>query len=267
VTGLIRSEILKIRTTNVWWLLSIGVAVFTAIALAANCIIAHVQLTSGDEQGGRPSVTDLAANIYTSGQVIGLLLAMVMGVLIVTNEFHHQTATPTFLTTPIRSRVIAAKVVTAVAWGLVFAVLSTVLSLITGAVFLASANVSTELGNGDVIKSVLLNILAYGIWAVFGVGIGTLIRNQIGSIVVALVLYFVVDLSVHAALFALADYFHHNWIGEVYYYLPSGASSVMTSSGLLQYAPAWWAGALTLAGYGIVAGLVGTAVTSRRDIG
>ncbi|MDQ1647806.1 MAG: type transport system permease protein [Cryptosporangiaceae bacterium] len=267
MTGLIRSEMLKIRTTNVWWLLSIGVALFTAIALTANCIFAHIQLTSPDRPGGNASVPDLAANIYTSGQTVGLLLAMIMGILIVTNEFHHQTATPTFLTTPVRSRVIGAKVVTAVSWGMLFAALSTVLSLITGAVFLTSAHVSTELGNGDVIKPVLLNILAYGIWAVFGVGIGTLIRNQIASIIVALVLYIVVDLSVHAALFSLAGYLHHDWIAELYYYLPSGASSAMTSSGGLEYSPMWWAGALTLAGYGIVAGLVGTAVTSRRDIG
>ena len=47
-----------------------------------------------------------AANIFTSGQLLNLMFIVVLGALMVTNEFFHQTATATFLTTPHRTRVI-----------------------------------------------------------------------------------------------------------------------------------------------------------------
>ena len=52
-----------------------------------------------------------AANIYTSGQFFGVLFVSLLGILLITNEYYHQTATTTFLTTPHRSRVVAAKLV------------------------------------------------------------------------------------------------------------------------------------------------------------
>jgi ABC-type transport system involved in multi-copper enzyme maturation permease subunit len=268
VTGLIRSEILKIRTTNVWWIMLIAMAAFTGLALVVNCFSASNSLTQLQQQHqpAGPHLAGLASAVYTSGQLFGLLLAMIMGILIITNEFHHQTATPTFLTTPVRAKVIAGKLVAALVWGAVFAAVATVISVIAGAIFFTSEGYSTSLGDWGVIKAILLNLLAFGIWAVFGLGLGTLLRNQIGSVVVALVLYLVAQNLVVALLAFLSDHFHNDNFLKAYFYMPSGASQVMTQSVDLPHAPAWWIGAIVLAGYGIVAGLVGTAVTTRRDI-
>lgn len=268
MTGLIRSEILKIRTTNVWWIMLIAMTAFTAIALLINCFGASQTLSQLAEQHqpAAPHLATLASGVYTSGQLFGLLLAMIMGILIITNEFHHQTATPTFLATPVRPKVVGAKVVAALVWGAVFAAVASVISVVTGAIFFTSEGYSTSLGDGGVIKAILLNLLAFGIWAVFGLGLGTLLRNQIASVVVALVLYLVAQSLVLALLGFLAAHFNNENILKTYFYLPSGASQVMTQSVDLPNPPTWWIGALVLAGYGIVAGLVGTAVTSRRDI-
>ncbi len=59
-------------------------------------------------------LTSAAANIFTSGQFFGLLFIVILGALVVTNEFFHQTATATFLTTPQRTRVITSKLIAAV---------------------------------------------------------------------------------------------------------------------------------------------------------
>ena len=59
-------------------------------------------------------IADAGASVYTSGQFLGLLLVAILGALVVTNEFQHQTATTTFLTTPQRVRVVVAKLVAAV---------------------------------------------------------------------------------------------------------------------------------------------------------
>ena len=48
-------------------------------------------------------VAQHTAEIFTSGQFLGLMLVIIVGVLVVTNEYTHQTATATFLTTPRRA--------------------------------------------------------------------------------------------------------------------------------------------------------------------
>ena len=47
---------------------------------------------------------NVAANLYTSGQFFGVLIVMLLGAILVTNEFFHLTATTTFLVTPRRER-------------------------------------------------------------------------------------------------------------------------------------------------------------------
>ena len=42
---LVRAEIMKIRTTNTWWLFLIGFTVFTALALTNNGFSHHYQLS------------------------------------------------------------------------------------------------------------------------------------------------------------------------------------------------------------------------------
>ncbi len=79
-----------------------------------------------------------AANLYTSGQFFGALFVMLLGTLIVTNEFSHQTATTTFLTTPHRTAVILGKLIAGVAVAAFFWLITTVLNVIAGAVFLST---------------------------------------------------------------------------------------------------------------------------------
>jgi ABC-2 type transport system permease protein len=284
VIALVRAEFLKIRTTNIWWLLLIGLVVTTGLALVVTTFTAadafqHPEppQTQGltpeearaqaEQLALKSNLAFLVANIYTSGQYFGLLLAMVIGILIVTNEFFHQTATPTFLTTPRRSRVIAAKLGGAASWGIAFGLVTTVISGVTGVIFLNLHDKPLELGNPDVTKAILLNLMAFGIWATFGLGLGTLLKNQIAAIVVALVLYLIADSAVQVVLFLLANRLHEDWILNVAYYLPSGASKVMTAgTKVAAAAPEWWGGALILLAYGAVTAGIGTLITVRRDI-
>jgi ABC-type transport system involved in multi-copper enzyme maturation permease subunit len=283
VIALVRSEILKIRTTNVWWAMIIGLVVMTGLALAINIAQANDALRQQQppdvrdmdpqfaqemlrEYALRSNLDYVAANIYTSGQYVGLLLAMIIGILVVTNEFWHQTATPTFLVTPKRGRVIAAKLGGALTWGAIYGLTATAISIAAGGVFFAIKGVENRLTDPDVIKAILLNLLAYGIWAVFGLGLGTLLKNQIASIVTALGLYLVAENMLAGLLGYLAFEFEQSWIEKVIHYLPSGASRVMTTAVDIPDAPQWWAGALALLAYGLVAAGIGTLITKSRDI-
>lgn len=271
MTGLLRSEYLKLRTTNVWWGILIGVVVFTALALLVNWAQTHSLLNDGstgdDTQDALAnSPAGLAANVYTSGQFLGLMLAMILGALIVTNEFFHQTATPTFLTTPKRSAVIVAKLITAAIWGVICFVVTAIFALPFGALILSHEGSALSLGDSAIWTALGTNALAFAIWSIFGLGLGTLLRNQIWTVVLVAVIYLIGQNAVLLVLALLADWLNHDWISDISYWLPEGASRVMVSTTDLPGTPPWWAGALTLLAYGAVAAALGTLLTTKRDI-
>src|SRR5690349_9007295 len=124
MTRLLRSELLKIRTTNTWWLLGLGSVLTTGLALLINCERAAFYLheTFTVPQGASPAeveqarqafaaqhqVLTQATNIFTSGQLFGCLFVALLGVLLITNEYYHQMATTTYLATPHRTKVVVA---------------------------------------------------------------------------------------------------------------------------------------------------------------
>jgi ABC-2 type transport system permease protein len=110
---LIGAELLKIRTTSTWWIFSLILLPLWALAVLYNWGTANItrgiDTTDADvpaDQAELVRVTgeavNVAATLYTSGQFLGVLLVMLLGAIIVTNEFFHLTATTTFLTTPHR---------------------------------------------------------------------------------------------------------------------------------------------------------------------
>jgi hypothetical protein len=274
MTRLVRSELLKIRTTSAWWWLGIGAFVMTALALLVNAIVAHQAFSGGALEGLDPEqaaaqrdVVGQAANIYTSGQFFGLLFVMLIGILMVTNEFYHQTATTTFLVTPHRTMVIMGKLVTATVVGFGFWLATTIVDLITGAIFLQTEGYGTQLGEWGVTRALLLNLLAYAIWTVFGVGFGTLITNQLGSVLTAVVLYLIGTQAATLVFFLLSEWLNNEAILEWAVVVPSVASSVMVSAAPeVPGNPQWWLGALVLVAYALVTGAVGVLLTRRRDI-
>ncbi len=292
MTRLFRSELLKIRTTNTWWLFGIGSFVMTALALAVNFLQAHyyllpfdkyVQSTSGrsPDQLSPDRLAELkaqwlqqhdviaqAANIYTSGQFFGVLFVLLLGILLITNEYYHQTATTTFLTTPHRSRVVAAKLITGMFAAAGFWLFTLVINVIAGSIFLKTQGFGSQLGVWEVTRAILLNLAAYAIWAVFGVGFGALIRSQIGATITATVLY-LLGTTVAQIVFQLIHSFliKKDWVLTAQVIVPAIASSIMISPAkTFEQSPPQWVGAVVLIGYGIIAGLIGTMILRKRDV-
>lgn len=276
---LVRAELLKIRTTNTWWWFGLGSLAAVALALLFNIIFANQYLSNQPPSTeGMPAeqaaallaqrdVVVQAANIYTSGQFFGLLFVMILGILVVTNEFYHQTATTTFLTTPHRTTVIMSKLITATLIGAAFWVVTTVLDLVVGSIWLTRAGHGTQLGEWGVTRALLLNLLAYAIWAVFGVGFGTLITNQLGAVITAAVLYLVGTQAAGLLFFGLSYWLDNPSILEWQVVVPSIASKLMISGGEnMPGSPPQWVGAAVLIGYALVTGTIGVLITRRRDI-
>ncbi|SCG53377.1 ABC transporter permease [Micromonospora coxensis] len=272
--NLVRSELLKIRTTNTWWIFALIMLPLWALTLGINWLQTDA-LAAGSMEGVPPEQVDqvralmdqdaLAANLYTNGQLFGLLIVMLLGVVVVTSEFFHQTVTTTFLTAPHRTAVMAAKLVAAAVLGLVFWVLFTLLNIPAGAAILGTVDVGSQLGSSAVWRAIALNGLAYLLWAILGVGLGVLIRSQIGATVTGILLYLGGTIGAITVLSLLAARFGE-WINKLQLLVPSLASSLMVSGADIPGNPPRWAGAAVLIGYAAVAGAIGVLTIRRRDI-
>ncbi len=102
--------------------------------------------------------------------------------------------------------------------------------------------------------------MAVALWTLLGIGIGTLIRNQIAAILIAVFLTFLVE---PLATFILAA----NDLDDIVKWLPTNASTALTSPATTQlHYLSWWAGGLVLLGYAAVLAGVGVLLSTRRDI-
>src|SRR6202167_418554 len=180
---LIRAEFMKIRTTSTGWLFLTGFIVFTAMALTINAFGIHQRLyperglVSPAQARAPAGMAAMAASMMTSGQRVAVLFALLLGVLIVTSEFANQTAAVTFVTVPRRTTVIMTKVAAAACCGALFWLVGTVIAAVATPLFLYSQQVSTSLAGWAVARSVLLNLVAFVAWGVFGLGLGAVLRS------------------------------------------------------------------------------------------
>jgi ABC-type transport system involved in multi-copper enzyme maturation permease subunit len=273
---LIRSEFLKLRTTNAWWLFVLGALLMLGLAILFNWLQADFAFSedmpedvsaedAASLQAQRNPIYQ-AANLYTSGQFFGLLFVMMVGIIIVTSEFHHQTATATFLTTPHRTAVVLAKLVVAALFGAGVWLLSFAINLPATIGILSAYDQPSLLDEWAVQRAILLNLLGYALWGVLGIGLGVLIRSQIGATITAAVLYLIGTTAVTIGIFFLQEWLGWEWIDELQYAFPSVASGLMVSGASLPGQPPYWVGALILVGWALVTGVIGSLITRRRDI-
>lgn len=279
----VQAEILKVRTTKLWWLFLIPVVLLTAWMLLRNGATHHYDLyppldrlsaqdraqavaraAQAATHAGRAAI---AADMMTSGQFFGVLLTMLFGILIVTNEYAHHTATATFLTNPHRGAVIAAKFAAAVAVGVLFWAVSTAIDLVVTPLYLHGQHVNVALTDWIPLRSVLLNLLAYTMWAVFGVGLGSLFRGQVAAVVTGMAVYFGGAAAVLVAFNLIYLAYHHAWVLGAPVIAPAVASLVMITPGrAFDHAPPQWAGLLVMTGYAVGLGAVGAVRTRRQDV-
>jgi hypothetical protein len=292
---LIRAELLKVWTTSTWWVLGISMLVGVAVTLLILSVLVNSDIDDArkpldigglsgplakqviDAHDMTQVLRSAAANLFTGGQYVGLLTVMILGILIVTNEFHHQTATTTFLATPRRSRVVLAKIAAISAIAALFWAVTTAIDLVVGSLVFVNDAVPNALGDPQVIRAIVINLLAYVLWAILGVGLGLLVRNQTGAVVVAAALYLAGSPLGRVLFYVLFITFKADWAIQAQVILPSVASEVMISadapgsmssdlSDSLLTQPPWWVGALILTGWGAASAIVGNAAVQSRDI-
>lgn len=253
--AVVRSELLKIRTTAVPWVLA-GVAIVIEGLLILTIFLGREQRGSGYDV---PHTTQQLRNLLGSG-FQGYLLALLLGVLVVTTEFRHKTVTTSFLVTPRRSRFVAGKLLSAAILGVLLAVLMLVIALVAGGLTLNARGGSFS----DLVRQIPAVvpgfILVFVLFAILGVGVGSILTNQVAAIIVSLG-WFVILQGILVAL-----------VNSAYKWVPTGAADAAsnltrnTGNGPHFDLFNWWQGALLMLGYGLGFALIGSLLLSRRDI-
>jgi ABC-2 type transport system permease protein len=244
VRAQLRAELLKQRST------STNLGLFLAmVGLVLMAVLLHgLSLPADRLQTGSDQV-----QVFRFGSLLGALFAGLVGAMSITGEIRHGTIRPTFLVTPRRGRVVAAKIVAAGLVGIGFGLVAVGVAVGVGSAALAARGIPITLDGSDYILMPVGGIVGAALWAAIGLGTGALLRNQVATLIAIVAwLFFVENLLIDrvpgAARFA-----------------PGAAATAITGldrDRLL--APAL--GALLLVLYAAAAAAVGSLGTLRRDV-
>ena len=179
----LRAEIIKVRSTRTTLGLVLGM-----IAIILLFVILTALLTSVGEMSGR----EQQRNLFSIGSFAGLFAALA-GIMLVTGEYRFGTIRPTYLFTPKRSLVLVAKVVAALIAGFVFALVGEILSVGVGGVILDERGISVALSHHDYTLITIGTLIGTALWGGIGVGLGMIVRNQVGAIIGILAWGFVIQ--------------------------------------------------------------------------
>jgi ABC-type transport system involved in multi-copper enzyme maturation permease subunit len=246
--SLVRSELLKIRTTRAWWGYLAAIVLLTGVATAGNV---------GTAEKAARSTVDFQRDL-TDAVGFAALLALILGITIVTSEFRHGTVTPTFLAEPRRERVIASKAVATALVAIGFALLALLVIYAVAVPWLTIVDAQLHVGESEIWTRAVQQIFAVLLWALTGVAIGVLVHNQVAALVGTLVWIFLGE-TLLLGLFSLLD------IDGATSYLPFHALDAADGTGgedLLSY----WPGVAVSLGWIALLAVVGTERTRRRDI-
>lgn len=239
MTGLLQSELLKLRTTRTAVVLALGLLAITAAGTVGMLLLSDESPL--DLQDGLPSAAAFAT-----------LFALLFGILVMTGEFRHGTATPTFLASPRRERVLVAKVLAATLGGLALALAASALVYLVAIPWLVVQGDAIRLFEGEPLGTVAAIVAGAAIWGALGVGLGAIVRSQVGAMIGGLVWLLIVESIVGGLLPGAAPYLPGRALAAIFDDPGEGLSV--------------WGGVGVSLGYAAAFCVAGTLLTARRDI-
>jgi ABC-2 type transport system permease protein len=243
---LVRAEFTKLTTTRLIYGMAAAMAAFAVLTVVANIL---------DRQGAPPLSAD-SLPLLVGGPVTLLSgAALLLGILGMTGEFRHQTVTQTFLVTPDRGRVVAAKLVAYPLAGIALAVSILAFTAALATAWLAAKGITPSLLDARLGRVLVGAVLAAGLCGLVGVGVAALVRNQVAALVGVAVWVLLVEGLLMSLL---------NIPSSLAKWLPSAAAAALTNPGGGHLSRL--AGTLLLAAYGLALALAGTRLVVRRDI-
>jgi len=265
-----RSEQTKQFGKSMWWVLLVVFAAYVAFTAGVLGLVFAGSATGtlpGATTGAAVPEAELPTLLYSTANSVGYVFPLLIGTLMVTGEFRHKTLTSTFLATPRRGLVLIAKVLVGLVMGALYGAVGVIVSVGPGAGFLAGFGLDTQLDQPETWALLGRMLLASLLWVLVGVGVGALVRNQVGAIVIVLVFtQFLEPVGRAAAAFV-------EGLSDVMQFLPGAAGDALVGASVFTSMPGstatsleWWAGGTVLLGYAVVALVLGYLVSWRRDV-
>jgi ABC-2 type transport system permease protein len=251
MTALIRAELLKLRTRTAAGLL---VAMLALVALTVGVSIPKV----GDKAAPVP-LDDPDVLAGTVGIACGftVVLVVLLGGLAVTQEYRYGTVTSTYLGEPRRLRILLAKWLTMGIVSVLTTVTTLALEVLVGVLVIhgRDGNVAFAAPFWQMVGATFVVMAAY---AVVGVALGALIRNQVAAVVGVLVWMLAVEQLVLSASTAIGRWMPFGVLASVLQIGPA-----LSLDGKLLPVPV---AALTLLVYTGAAVALALGLTPRRDV-
>lgn len=174
---LIRAELVKLSTTRLFlWLGLLIVALSGFVTTITILSTDELSLATLDQQR---SIAQFAA--------VGAIIALIVGIVQASGEYAHGTIAHTFLVTPVRLRVVAAKLIAGAIVGVLVAGFAELVTWTIAAAWISGRSVPFWLDSRAILDTYLGILGAGALAAVLGVGLGAVLRRQTAAIVIALV--------------------------------------------------------------------------------
>ena len=184
---------------------------------------------------------------------LATFFALLYGLIGITGEYRHGTITPTFLATPVRHRVLTAKLFAYAGAGLLLGAFAVLVTLAMGLPWLAAKDIDVTFSDREVTLALVGTLATSALWGALGVAFGSVVPNQVGAIVITLLWLLIVD-NLLAGL-----------VPDVAPFTPGGAARGLLRIDADDLLTMWAAAAVTLT-YVIGLAGIGAAFVMRRDV-
>lgn len=255
---LIKSELRKFFTTKTWIFLLVGCVVLSLIQVSLTLSFAGQGGTNGAPTFPPLDSPQIQKMVLAAPSSATIFIA-ILGVIGITAEYRHKTMAPTFLATPIRWKVIVAKLVTYLLLGVAYAAVAAIFVVAVTAIWVNAGGGSFTLGDGNW-KILVGAAVAASLYGIIGVSVGALVRNQVGALSGLLAYMFVIE-PILSAIPATQD---------VYRLLPGGAAAALytyaQNPGMELTLLTPLGGGLLLAAYAAVLAAIGYVISTRREV-
>ncbi|MFJ6216967.1 ABC transporter permease [Streptomyces sp. NPDC092296] len=233
----VTAEWLRVKSTRTWWGLLLA-----AMAMPAVTTLGSVSTVG--KPGGLDVTTAQGLHTALSNGFDAALLAAVLGVLIVTTEYRYRTAGDSLTLLPERRWWLLAKALVAAPLGLLFTVAGQATVLAVGLPVLSAKGVHVDPLHGELLSTLWGTCLLGPFAAVFGVGVGALVRNQVAAVAGLVIYTFLLEGALVEFVPAVGKYLPGGAIAAIA--VDPGVRHLPMAAGFLLYAA--WAAVCLAAG-------------------
>lgn len=263
--GVLRSEAIRFFSLNsTRILLLVAVVVYVGIAAVAIWGVGSLQSSMGEmgEVEGMETIADpaIAAQLIGAGLVFSQLILGVLGVLIFSGEFTTGSAVSTFLASPQRLRVLAAKTILITLLTGLVQIASTLLAFIICKPIAESYKLNLTLGSAEFQKVLWYGALAVIMAALIGLALGVCLRNSAGGITSLAALFFVLPLII-GILTSFTD-----WAQHIAKFMPDQLGIGLATPASVNTELETWQQLVGVAGWIVIPLILGSFLLTKRDI-